>query len=206
MELLELLSCFAVLSGSFTYLGKKIIETAAKNSQKQFESELKTKAEREIEHFKSQIEIENLHLKVKIAGVYEKQADALIRIYESIGQLELSLESLLSQGSYKSENSKELFDVFVRNFNELYVLHHKNNIFLSNETDGFVVNFFDRSRDIAIRNQMRVSMHFKPLSDADLKLFYENESNIEEGLEKLKVTKKKIKEDFSELLGAASVN
>ena len=98
-KLLEAMFTSALVISAITYLSKKLIEHFFKTREKQYESSLKIKLDKEILTYKSEIERASHKFNVRVSGVYERQASVISEIYSQLSDLEYYMDVAINQGT-----------------------------------------------------------------------------------------------------------
>lgn len=149
----------ASVIAAITYLAKQFIENFFKSREKSYELKLET----QLEEFKSNLENKNLRYRVKVNGIYERQANAIIMLYELIVDVELSMDAIFNIGI----RDNELHDKFSEQYTSLKIFYKKNKILipLSCEEliDTFMNNTFWSVRDyISADRQLITGRNLSP--------------------------------------------
>lgn len=138
MEIIEKIAILflapATVIGAITYLSKQFIEGFFKSKQKEYELTLKNRLDTELHTYKEELENENLRFRVKVAGVYERQAEILIELYKRIEDVDCELFNVIN---YASGNSP-IYEKFNNAFRELRTYYRKNKILLPETTDVLI--------------------------------------------------------------------
>ena len=79
----------ALISNSFVlivlgFLSKKLIKHFLDKDISKFKSEIQFKATQEIESYKSNLEKERARLQISYGGIFERQAEAILAIYQNL--------------------------------------------------------------------------------------------------------------------------
>ena len=119
---------------SITYLAKKFVDTLFATKQKQYELELQRKLDHELQSFKVKRENESLRNRVKIEGLYERQADTIICLYQKTVIIERDLHMIIN---FASGNS-ELYKNFENSYDDIRTYFNQNRILLPEPTEVLV--------------------------------------------------------------------
>lgn len=117
-----------------TYLLKQFIEGFFKSKGKEYELTLKNRLDTELHNYKEELENENLRFRVKVAGVYERQAESLIELYKRIEDVDCELFNVIN---YASGNSP-IYEDFNNAFRDLEIYYRQNKILLPETTDVLI--------------------------------------------------------------------
>ena len=128
-----------VIVSAVTYLTKKFVESYFKYREKAFESTLKLHVEKEIHDYKTSVDNENLRFKTKIAGIYEKQAEIVIKTHQYLADLQRLMNNAINFGEPGSTEYKE----FRATYLEFKIYYERNQLLLPKCTDAPIKAFLD---------------------------------------------------------------
>lgn len=87
-----------IIVGALTYLGKKVIDNWFQAKVNNYESSIKSIADKEIMLYKAELDKTSLRFNVKTSGVYEKQALVFTELYGMFADLEHDADVAINQG------------------------------------------------------------------------------------------------------------
>src|SRR6266404_4781240 len=124
----------AALLAILGWLGKSLLDTLITRDTKQFETDLKAKADMAIETLKSDLELKTIEHQVRFSKLHERRAEVIAELYGYFVEALWSAESFLTPMEWagepnKAEKHREAMNELVR----LYRFFDKNRIYLPPE-------------------------------------------------------------------------
>ena len=124
----------AALLAVVGWLGKSLFETIIARDTKQFEMDLKAKADIAIETLKSDLELKAIEHQVRFSKLHERRAEVIAELYGYLVEALWAAESFLSPIEWAGEPKKEEKHVSAMNkLVDLYRYFDKNRIYLPPE-------------------------------------------------------------------------
>ena len=124
----------AALLAVVGWLGKSLFETIIARDTKQFEMDLKAKADIAIETLKSDLELKAIEHQVRFSKLHERRAEVIAELYGYLVEALWAAESFLSPIEWAGEPKKEEKHVSAMNkLLDLYRYFDKNRIYLPPE-------------------------------------------------------------------------
>ncbi len=124
----------ASVLGVITFLAKHFIDSWFKSKQKEYELKLKNRLDTELHNHKENLENENLRYRVKVAGVYERQAEVLVELYTKIVDVDTELYNAIN---YATGNSP-IYARFEAVYRELRLYYERNQILIPESIDSLI--------------------------------------------------------------------
>src|ERR1700722_11976115 len=97
----------AALLAILGWLGKSLLERLITRDTKQFESDLKAKADVAIETLKSTLQLKTIEHQVRFSKLHERRAEVIAKLYGYLVAALWSAESFLTPAECAGEPSKE---------------------------------------------------------------------------------------------------
>ncbi|OOE63076.1 hypothetical protein [Salinivibrio kushneri] len=135
-QLLETLFTPALLIGALTFLSKRLIESYFKTREKESEMMIKNQFDKDVIEFKNSIEKESLRYNVKVAGIFERQANVVSELYSKLYNLESSMNVAINQGTPWDEKYEEFKTCYFK----LRKYWGRNRILIPQNVDGEIEN------------------------------------------------------------------
>lgn len=99
------------------YLCKSIIDNRLKKDLQDYQDELDKKTSLKIAEFQSNLEKERIRLQVSYGGIFEKQAEAVILVYNSLVEMDRSIYGAVHSGQgtpEREENYRKFIECWQR--------------------------------------------------------------------------------------------
>lgn len=123
-----------IIVGALTYLGKKVIDNWFKAKEKNYESSIKSIADKEINLYKAELDKTSLRFNVKTSGVYEKQALVFTELYGMFADLEHDADVAINQGIPWDEKYQQFKSTHIK----LLTYWRRNRILLPDSIDVLI--------------------------------------------------------------------
>jgi hypothetical protein len=131
-QLLETFITSTLLIGALTFLSKRLIESYFKTREKESEMMIKNQFDKDVIDFKNSIEKESLRYNIKVAGIFERQANVISELYSKLYSLEFSMNVAINQGAPWDES----YQKFKICYFELREYWGRNRILIPQNVDG----------------------------------------------------------------------
>jgi hypothetical protein len=175
------------------FLGKVLIDNLLKKDLLTFQSslqrdvdffkqKLENTASLELEKHKSQLETERLRLQISYGGIFEKQANAILEIYNQLLELERNSFNVMESTGVENTKYQENFSESWRTVKNSYI---SNRILYPEEIDS-AINKFINDIYLNVRRLKRYNMQFnsRASDDDEIKHLIENIEKAEEVIER----------------------
>ncbi|WP_374323857.1 hypothetical protein [Azonexus sp.] len=137
---LTALAAQTIVLGVVGFLSKSIVVHFLNKDVELFKSKLQADASKQIEDFKSTLEIERTRLQISYGGIFAKQADVLMRLYELLLNLEAEINSGIVGVAAWNEYQEKL-DAYK-------IYYHENRALIPEELDAFALEAMRVGREI----------------------------------------------------------
>lgn len=101
--ILATLGANAIVLGALTYLIKTLLDSRLQKEFLEFKNNIERKAADEMERFRSQLEKDRLRMQISYGGIFERQAEAILQLYEAIVNLERGVGEAIHLGGTANE-------------------------------------------------------------------------------------------------------
>ena len=132
---------YALLLAALTYLTKSLIKHWLDKDVDKFKSSIEKEANLEIEKYKNQLDIERLRLQISYGGIFEKQATAILDLYQHL----LDLETAASDALHNAGTNRERRVAFMEVWKQALKAYHENRILIPQEIDTNLEQFLNTS-------------------------------------------------------------
>lgn len=98
--------------GILAFLFKSIVDNRLKMDFQKYQNDLENKTNLILAQFQSELEKERIRLQVSYGGIFEKQAEAVIQVYNSLIEMDRSIYGAIHSGQGtedRKENYKKFF-------------------------------------------------------------------------------------------------
>jgi hypothetical protein len=151
------------------------------NETASFRLSLENTANLELEKHKSQLETERLRLQISYGGIFERQANAILEIYNQLLELERNSFNVMESTGVENTKYQENFSESWRTVKDSYIF---NRILYPEEIDS-AINKFITDINLNVRRLKRYDMQFRSrVSDDEIKHLIENIEKAEEVIER----------------------
>lgn len=143
MEITTFLTALAantIVLGVVGFLSKSIVVHLLNKDVELFKSKLQADASKQIEEFKSTLEIERARLQISYGGIFTKQADVLMKLYELLLNLEAEVNSGIVGAAAWSKYQEKL-DTY-------RTYYHENRALIPEELDALALEAMKVGREI----------------------------------------------------------
>lgn len=158
----------ALIIGCLAFLAKTIVKHLLDKDLRRFQDNIEQKASREIESFKSNLEIERIRLQISYGGIFEKQADAILETYHSVRDIERAASDVIHLGGSAAERRHE----FGKAFSDVRQKYLKNRILLPEDIDESLSHFMDRIFRSVLDYTSASEIRIQRMNDEELDKFF----------------------------------
>jgi hypothetical protein len=169
----------AIVLGVLAFLAKSLINHLLDKDVRQFQKDLEQSATREIESFKSNLEIERIRLQISYGGIFEKQAQAILETYRSILDIEQAASDAINLGGTNAERRHE----FGKAFSVVRQKYFANRILLPPDIDEGLAHFTDRMFRSILQYTSADERRIQRMSDEEIEKFFEKQEKAAEIVE-----------------------
>jgi len=131
-EVLKIALPSSVLIGAVGWLARTLIKNLLDKEMAETKNRLESDAKKQIEQFKSQLEIERVKLQTRYSGIFSKQAEAILGLFQKLEAFSKMANLALANAGTDEEVKEE----FRKQFIELKENYSINRIFLPKEVDN----------------------------------------------------------------------
>jgi len=139
-EVLKIALPSSVLIGAVGWLARTLIKNLLDKEMAETKNRLESDAKKQIEQFKSQLEIERVKLQTRYSGIFSKQAEAILGLFQKLEAFSKMANLALANAGTDEEVKEE----FRKQFIELKENYSINRIFLPKEVDNLCIDFFSK--------------------------------------------------------------
>ena len=191
------------LIGAVGWLTRSLIKHYLDKDLNSSKLKIESEAKRQIESYKSQLELERSKLQTRYSGIFEKQAEAILRLYKDLESFSQKAEFALGLAATDPDTKEEFKHIYY----ELKDNYSKDRIFLPSDIDDLCRHFFSQMFiNVWVYSRYEEGMRFLP----DETKFDEIWGKQEKALEIVQVELPKIKSEliqkFRFLLGIEVIN
>jgi hypothetical protein len=196
----------AALLAVLGLLGKSILDKLIVRDTKQFEADLKAKADATIEHLKNELQLKTIEHQVRFSRLHEKRAAVIAELYGHLVEALWEAESFLSPMEWAGEpNKKEKHKTAMNKLVDLYRYFDKHRIYLPTELCASLERLVIEVRSHVINFGVYVGFDEKTLNEHTHK---EKEKAWNSGWDAIKnqipLARQSLEGEFRALLGAAA--
>lgn len=130
----------SVLIAAVGWLARTLIKNLLDKEMAETISRIEYDAKTQIEQFKSHLEIERLKLQTRYSGIFSKQAEAILSLYQKLEDFSKQANIALANAA----TDKNIKEDFGKQFVELKEQYFSNRIFLPKEVDYQCIDFFNQ--------------------------------------------------------------
>ncbi|MBY4678164.1 hypothetical protein [Marinobacterium arenosum] len=105
----------ALVVGVLAFLFKSIVNHRLEKDMAIYHEKIRLDNEKILGEYRSELEKERIRLQISYGGIFEKQAEAIIEIYNSV----LGVERTMSNAMHAGENKEEYYEAFIENWRVL---------------------------------------------------------------------------------------
>jgi hypothetical protein len=174
------LAANGLVLAALAYLLKVLIGAQLQKSTIEFQKNLEHRVSEELEQYRHDLEKERVRLQISYGGIFERQANAIISVYEAIIELETGIFKAVHEGGDVPERR----EAFRRPWAELRQIHQKNRILLPPEIDTAMDSFLDRVFRGVFGYLQVESRDLSRLSDKQIDQLFERQDRAIEVVEK----------------------
>lgn len=161
----------ALVIGGIAFLAKGLVNNLLKKDIGKFQDELSRKASREIESFKSELEIERVRLQISYGGIFEKQAEAILDLYKSV----LDIEDAATNVIHSAVPAAQKREGFAEIFSEVRDKYLRNRILLSEDIDNDISDFVDKIFSSVFKYTSADDRLMQRMNDEQLQKFFDKQ-------------------------------
>lgn len=137
---LTALAANTIVLGVVGFLSRSIVVHFLNKDVESFKSKLQADASRQIEEFKSTLEIERARLQISYGGIFAKQADVLMKLYELL----LNLEAEVNSGIVGTD----AWTKYQKKLDTYKAYYHENRALIPEELDALALEAMKIGREI----------------------------------------------------------
>ena len=164
---------YALLLAALTYLTKSLIKHWLDKDVDKFKSRIEKEANLEIEKYKNQLDVERLRLQISYGGIFEKQATAILELYQQL----LDLETAASDALHITGTNKERRVAFKEVWKEALKAYHVNRILIPQEIDTNLEQFLNTSFQSVFTYLSKDEIRIERMTDEQFEKFSNDQDN-----------------------------
>lgn len=164
---------YALLLAALTYLTKSLIKHWLDKDVDKFKSRIEKEANLEIEKYKNQLDVERLRLQISYGGIFEKQATAILELYQQL----LDLETAASDALHITGTNKERRVAFKEVWKEALKAYHVNRILIPQEIDTNLEQFLNTSYQYVSTYLIKDEIRIERMTDEQFEKFSNDQDN-----------------------------
>lgn len=164
---------YALLLAALTYLTKSLIKHWLDKDVDKFKSRIEKEANLEIEKYKNQLDVERLRLQISYGGIFEKQATAILELYQQL----LDLETAASDALHITGTNKERRVAFKEVWKEALKAYHVNRILIPQEIDTNLEQFLNTSYQSVSTYLIKDEIRIERMTDEQFEKFSNDQDN-----------------------------
>ncbi len=139
-DVLKIVFPSSVLIAAVGWLARTLIKNLLDKEMAETKTRIESDAKKQIEQFKSQLEIERVKLQTRYSGIFSKQAEAILGLFQKLE--EFSKQAYIALANAGTD--KDVKEEFRKQFMELKDDYSINRIFLPKEVDKLCIDFFSK--------------------------------------------------------------
>lgn len=196
----------AILVAVLAYIAKSLFDKLVIRDTKQFESDLRAKAELAIEHLRNELQLKTIEHEVRFSRLHEKRAEVIAELNSLFVDALWEAESFLSPMEWNGEPSKpEKYGAAMIKLVNLYRYFDKNRIYLPPSLCSSMEDLIAKIRGHVVEFGTYVQLVD---SDKDLSVHQDKHKAWHAGWsairEQIPTARESLENEFRELLGAST--
>jgi hypothetical protein len=194
-----------IVVGIVAFLAKSLVGNMLSKDLENHKAKLKLETTNAMNSFRSDIEKANIKLQISYGGIFEKQANVILELYQLTSRIERVMESAL----FDSSEDQKIFNEFKGHWFAFSKLFSENRILLTSEIESI---FREMSESIFTGvdsyrfNQRIFDINRLTLSDKEIEKLLTRQDNAQARLEKAKKLKELLTEKLRTIIGIQGSN